>query len=66
MSTEEKAPWLCHFCGYSSTIGEGQACSECYKIACPKHMCMTTILNPDSGLYEFKRICLECQLKKQL
>ena len=63
---DEKAPWLCHVCGYSSTIGEGQACSQCYKIACRKHLLTSTVLNPDSGLYEFRQTCVECQLRQQL
>jgi hypothetical protein len=61
-----KTPWLCHICDYSSNIGEGQACCECYKIACHEHMTVATVLNSGSGLYELKQVCVECQLRKEL
>jgi hypothetical protein len=63
---EEKCPWRCHICDYCSTIGEGLVCSECYKICCNKHISTTSSYNPDTGLYELKLVCVECQFKKQL
>ena len=64
--SEERSPWLCHVCGYSSTLGEGHACAECYKICCGKHLTVATVRNPSSGLYELQKICVECQFKKHL
>lgn len=63
---DQKSLWMCHVCDYRSNIGEGQACDECYKITCNKHMTIITVLNPDSGLYELKHVCAECQFKKIL
>ena len=64
--SEERSPWMCHVCDHYSTIGEGLVCSECYKLTCNKHMTTATVLNAESGLYEFKMICVECQFKKTL
>lgn len=64
--SEENSLWLCHVCGYSSNIGEGQACAECYKICCRSHLTVATVLNPKSGLYELQLICVECQFRKTL
>jgi len=67
MSNEDNSTaWMCHICDYASTVGEGQVCSECYKVTCSKHLNLTTVFNPDTGLYEFKQICVECQFKNQL
>ncbi|NOY13398.1 MAG: hypothetical protein GXP51_06880 [Deltaproteobacteria bacterium] len=67
MSNEEQnSRWICHICDYSSTIGEGQACSQCYKIACPEHMTVSTVYNPATGLYELQAVCVECHLRKIL
>ncbi len=63
---EERSPWLCHICGYSSTLGEGQACAECYKISGRKHLIVATVHNPQTSLYELKQICVECQFRKTL
>ncbi|WP_303721642.1 hypothetical protein [Malonomonas rubra] len=60
------SPWMCHICDYCSNVGEGLVCSECYKITCPQHMTVASVLNPESGLFELKKICVECQLKKRL
>lgn len=65
-SDSENSPWMCHICGHSSRLGEGVACSQCYKITCPIHLLTTTVFNPASGLFELQQICVECQLKKQL
>jgi hypothetical protein len=62
----EPSPWICHVCGHTSTVGEGIACDQCYKIACRRHLVVASIYNPDSGLYELKQICVDCQLRKQL
>lgn len=64
--TEERSPWMCHICDYRSIVGEGLVCSECYKISCRDHITTTTGLNQDSGLYEIKLVCVECQFRKQL
>lgn len=64
--SEESSPWMCHVCGYCSTVGEGLACAECYKLTCREHMTVATVQNPESGLYELKQICVECQFKKNL
>jgi hypothetical protein len=64
--SEEKGPWRCHICGYCSTIGEGLVCSECYRICCNDHITTATVYNEDSGLYELKLICVQCQFKKHL
>ncbi len=64
--SEENSRWLCHVCGYSSDIGTGQACAECYKICCRQHLTVTGVYNPESGLYELQQICVECQFKKTL
>jgi len=61
-----QSAWICHVCDYSSNVGEGQTCSECYKITCNQHVTITSVLNPESGLYELKPVCVECQFKKQL
>ncbi|SHI93847.1 hypothetical protein SAMN02745165_01186 [Malonomonas rubra DSM 5091] len=67
MSNEEKETrWMCHICDYSSNVGEGIACSECYKITCRQHLTTTMDLNPESGLYEFRQVCVACQLKDQI
>jgi hypothetical protein len=57
---------MCHICDYCSTIGEGLVCSECYKITCHKHMTTAMVLNKETGLYELRMICVECQFKKTL
>ncbi|SDZ96806.1 hypothetical protein SAMN05660420_00906 [Desulfuromusa kysingii] len=64
--SEEKSAWMCHICDYHSTIGSGIACSECFKITCNEHITTATVMNPESGLYELKNICVECQFKKTL
>jgi len=67
MSTEnDQSAWMCHVCNYSSSIGEGRACSECYKITCSKHLTITSVLDPETGLYQLLPVCVECQFKKQL
>lgn len=66
MMSEEKSPWMCHICDYHSTIGEGIVCSECYKLTCREHITTTTALNEETGLYEFRQVCVECQFKKHL
>jgi len=62
----EKSPWICHVCGYTSVVEEGIACDRCYKITCRRHLTVATVHNEDSGLYELKQICVECQLRKHL
>jgi hypothetical protein len=64
--SDEQSPWMCHVCDYCSTIGEGLVCSECYKLACRDHMTTATVLNQQTGLYEIRQICVECQFKKKL
>jgi hypothetical protein len=64
--SEEKSPWMCHVCDYCSTIGEGIVCSECFMITCNEHITTATVLNPETGLYELKMICVECQFRKSL
>jgi len=64
--SEEKSPWMCHVCQYCSTIGEGLVCSECYMITCHEHILTKTVLNKESGLYELRLICAECQFKNHL
>ncbi len=64
--SEEKSPWMCHICNYCSTVGEGLVCSECYKLTCHDHMATATVLNKESGLYEIKQICVECQFRAKL
>ena len=67
MSNEpSQSPWMCHICDYSSTVGEGHVCSECYKITCSEHITISSVLNHQSGLYELLPICVACQFKKQL
>lgn len=67
MSSEDnQTAWMCHVCDYRSNVGDGQACSECYKITCPNHLTMKTVLDPESGLYHLKPVCIECQFKQQL
>lgn len=66
MDDERNSAWMCHICDYCSTIGEGQICSECYKVTCGKHLKQVSVFNPDTGLYEFRKICVECQFKAQL
>ncbi|MCK5826028.1 MAG: hypothetical protein KAG93_03270 [Desulfuromusa sp.] len=63
---EDKIPWMCHICDHRSTFGEGIVCSECYKLTCNEHMTTATVLNTDTGLYELKKICVECQFRKTL
>lgn len=65
-SEETNFPWMCHVCDYSSNVGEGLVCSECFKITCNQHMTIVSVLNPESGLYELNPICVECQFIKQL
>lgn len=60
------SPWICHVCGYRSQSGEGIACEECYKITCSKHLTVASCYNQQSGLYELRQVCVECQLRKQL
>lgn len=60
---EDCSPWMCHICNYSSTAEKGVACSRCYKITCRQHLRTASLFNPESGLYEFARICALCQLK---
>ena len=62
----ETSPWLCHICNRKGSGSEGQACSECYKMTCPRHRQMTTVLNQVTGLYELKLVCSECRLRAQL
>ncbi len=64
--SDEKSLWICHICDYKSSATEGQACSECFKIACREHLVVATVRNQDSGLYELKQVCAECQFRKQL
>jgi hypothetical protein len=64
--SDSQSAWLCHVCNYSSNVGEGQACSECYKIACRQHLTISSVLNAESGLYELRSICVACQLEKEL
>jgi len=64
--SEEKSPWMCHVCDYRSTIGEGITCDECFMLTCNEHITTATVLNEASGLYELKKICVECQFKKTL
>jgi hypothetical protein len=64
--SEKNYPWRCHICDYSSTIGEGLVCSECFMICCNDHITTTTAYNNDSGLYELKLVCVQCQFKKNL
>ena len=64
--SEEKSPWMCHVCDYCSTIGEGITCDECFMLTCNEHITTTTVLNEASGLYELKKIYVECQFKKTL
>ncbi len=59
----EPSPWMCHICGYHSRTEDGIACERCYKITCRRHLRTLSVLNPQSGLYEFQRICALCQLK---
>lgn len=67
MSDEEfHSPWMCHVCSFSSNVGEGLVCSECYKISCRQHTTISSAFNPQTGLYELKQVCVECLLKKQL
>ncbi|MBD1401871.1 hypothetical protein [Pelovirga terrestris] len=61
--TEDPSAWMCHICNYRSTSEEGIACSRCYKISCRQHFRTVPLLNPESGLYEFVRICALCELK---
>ncbi len=63
---ERNSPWICHVCDKKSDQTEGQACSECFKIACSQHLHIASRLNQDSGLYELKQVCVECQLRSQL
>lgn len=63
--SEEKSPWICHLCDHTGHGTEGRACSECFKIACARHMTIVSILNQASGLYELKRVCSACQFKAQ-
>lgn len=63
---DRQSAWMCHVCDYSSNIGAGQVCSECYKITCNQHTTICSVFNAESGLYELKPICVECQFKKQL
>ncbi|MDX2479797.1 MAG: hypothetical protein QNK24_05615 [Desulfuromusa sp.] len=64
--SDEKSPWMCHVCDHYSTTGEGLVCSECYKITCNRHMTTATVMNKESGLYEFQMICVECQFRKTI
>lgn len=64
--SEEQSPWMCHVCDHRSTVGEGLTCSECYKLTCREHMTTTSVLNEETGLYEFRQICVECQFRKKL
>jgi len=64
--SEEKSAWMCHVCDRFSTVGEGIVCSECFKITCREHVTTATVLNAESGLYELKMICVECQFLKNL
>jgi len=64
--SEEKSPWMCHVCDYCSTVGEGIVCDECFMLTCNEHITTATVLNEATGLYELKKICVECQFKKTL
>jgi len=63
---EKKIPWMCHVCERFFTVGEGIVCGECFMLTCSEHITTATVLNQDSGLYELKKICAECQFKKSL
>lgn len=64
--SDEHSPWMCHICGFTSVVGEGLVCSECYKITCNKHITTSMVLNEETQLYEIKLVCVECQFRKQL
>lgn len=66
MSDNERSPWICHYCGYTSSTTESRACDQCYKITCGSHLQPTMRRNPDNGLYELAMICVECTLKEIL
>jgi hypothetical protein len=64
--SDERSPWMCHVCDRYFTFGEGLVCSECYKLTCDQHMTTATVMNNESGLYELRMICVECQFRKTL
>jgi len=66
MSDPDRSPWICHYCGYTSSTTESRACDQCYKITCNAHLQRAMRLNKNSGLYEMTTICAECALEELL
>ena len=65
-SNEEKSPWMCHVCDFTSKDTEPIACAFCYKVTCAIHLAHKTVMNEESGLYELQPICVECQIRPHL
>ncbi len=63
---EGKSPWMCNVCERFFTVGEGIVCDECFMLTCNEHITTASVLNASTGLYELKKICVECQFKKSL
>jgi len=60
---ESHSPWICHVCDFKAT-GESTACSVCYMTTCSRHLQHIPSLNPASGLYELKPICVHCAVAR--
>ena len=59
----EKSPWMCHVCDYTSDDTDSQVCDLCYRVTCELHLKAASVYNPDNGLYETARVCIECGSK---
>jgi hypothetical protein len=56
----ERSPWMCHICNYTCDKTESQACDLCYRVTCELHLRSASVYNPENGLYESAKVCIEC------
>ncbi len=56
----ERSPWMCHICNYTSDNTESQACDLCYRVTCELHLRSASVYNPENGLYETAKVCIDC------